>query len=431
VFWWLILNKSNIINFWDFSVKKHTDLNGVLADYVAEIIDFNWEYSLVRDWLPISNWQELKLIEWGDTIILNEWTDLIFNLSDGTQAKIIWPAEFSITKRKKWFEISLVDWKFFRIYSPESKSEIDIVTPELLIHQDKNQILDVHIAKEDKGEILVKNSWDNIKLAAKNNKEETTLMPTDLVSINQNTDTIDILEDSDVMSSFMSKNNISATFTLSTDKVEWPKIEPKTYIKETIAKQPKNIERENINKDSTIGLSTEEFNKETNQEEKIIEDKKDPLLEWIIEIVSSDLVITWNLDVDISSELWINIDNQQVPSQSQMKVLTTNLNSFFLMNTFESIYNGDKAQQNILNFANRINSISSSFWYTDRANPNLSSIKNTILTLKNKLEDNRYISPSYILQMKKIANWCDELSNPTHTDRESLKSVLPEELRLK
>ena len=120
-----------------------------------------------------------------------------------------------------------------------------------------------------------------------------------------------------------------------------------------------------------------------------------------------------------------------MPSQGQMKVLTTNLNSFFLMNTFESIYNGDNVQQNISNFADRINSISSSFWYADRAKPNLSSIKNTILTLKNKLENNRYISPSYILQMKKVANWCDELSNPTYTDRESLKSVLPEELKLK
>lgn len=432
VFWWRMLDKNNIIDFWNFSVERHINSNGVLADYVAEVIEFNWEYSLVRDWLTISNLQELKLIEWWDTVILNEWTDLVFNLSDGAQAKIIWPAEFSIARWKKWYEISLVDWKFFRIYSPESKSEINIVTPELLIHQDKNQVLDVHIAKEDKGEVLVKNSWDNIKLTAKkNNKEETTLMSKDLVSINQNTDTIDILKNSDLMSSFMSKNNISATFTLSTDNVEWPKIEPKTYIKETIAMQPKNIERENISKESTTGLSTEELNKETIQEEKTIENKKDPLLEWIIEIVSSDLVITWNLDANISSELWINTDNQQVPNQSQMKVLTTNLNSFFLMNTFESIYNGDKVQQNISNFADRINSISSSFWYADRANPNLSSIKNTILTLKNKLENDRYISPSYILQMKKVANWCDELSNPTHTDRESLKSALPEELKLK
>ena len=100
------------------------------------------------------------------------------------------------------------------------------------------------------------------------------------------------------------------------------------------------------------------------------------------------------------------------------------------MNLFESIYRHTDANQNISKFANRINSIASSFGYSDSASADLSSIKTTIQSLKNKLEKDWYISPSYILQMEKVVNWCDELKNPSQADRETLKSDLPLNLRL-
>jgi hypothetical protein len=100
------------------------------------------------------------------------------------------------------------------------------------------------------------------------------------------------------------------------------------------------------------------------------------------------------------------------------------------MNLFESIYNGDKVNQNISKFADRINAIAKSFGYPDRAEPSLSNIKDTILTLKSKLEKDWYISPSYVLQMEKVARWCDELANPSESDWESLNSDLPINLRL-
>ena len=37
---------------------------------------------------------------------------------------------------------------------------------------------------------------------------------------------------------------------------------------------------------------------------------------------------------------------------------------------------------------------------------------------------------NYILQLEKIAKWCDELSNPSQEDWETLKSNLPINLRL-
>ena len=266
----------------------------------------------------------------------------------------------------------------------------------------------------------MKNNWDDITVITKeNDNKKTVLAPEDLVSINKDTNTVDLLKDSDLMSTFMSKNNISATFTLSNDGIEKYLVEPKNISKETIVMKTNNIVKNNT--ESKIDNA---------HEEKIVKEE-DPLLEWIIEVIWSDLVITWDLDKTISTQLWINTDGQQVPNQNQMKILTTNLNSFFLMDMFEGIYSSDKRQQNISKLADRINSISSSFWYPDHASSNLSSIKSTILTLKTKLENDWYISPSYITQMDKVSKRCDELSNPSYTDWESLESMLPGELKLK
>jgi hypothetical protein len=51
--------------------------------------------------------------------------------------------------------------------------------------------------------------------------------------------------------------------------------------------------------------------------------------------------------------------------------------------------------------------------------------------LEAQLEKDYYIPDSDILQMEKVANWCDELKNPSKSDWESLKSALPINLRLR
>lgn len=422
VFWWLLLDRNDVIDFGIFSIQKHVNPGWVLADYVAEVVEFNWDCSLERNWVVIPNLQDLRLIEDGDTITLSEGTDLLFNLTDWTQSKIVWPAEFSITKWDEWYQISIIDGKFFRIYCPECVSDIEIVTPDLSIHQEKNQVLDVHIAKEENGNMLVKNDWDVVKVTTKRNdvEEESELVSTELVAITSDSEEISISTDSDLMSAFMAKNNISATFTLSTDDVQWPTIQPK---------QSKDVIAMDTQKDN-IATTWESVQLDESPVVNVVEEV-DPLLEWIIDVISSDVTVTEEIDENITQQLWLSSeDEQKVPSTDQMQSLKTNLNSFFLMNLFESIYNWDKVNQNISKFADRVNAVAKSFGYSDRADADLSDIKNTILTLKDKLEKDWYISPSYILQMEKVARWCDELKNPSQSDWESLSSNLPINLRL-
>ena len=220
VFGWLLLDRTQVVDFWIFSVKQNNTPNGVFADYVAEIVEFNGEYSLERNGKILKKSDKLNIIQDGDVVSFPEWTDLIFNLQDWTQAKIVWPAEFSITKTEKWYQISLFDGKFFRIYCPECTSDVEIITPDFSISQEKDQTLDLHIAKEENGEMLVKNDGDKITVKTKNSEKETEIkqVSSELVAIAPDSDKINVVEDGEIMLNFMAKNNISATlFTILFD----------------------------------------------------------------------------------------------------------------------------------------------------------------------------------------------------------------------
>ena len=103
---------------------------------------------------------------------------------------------------------------------------MEIVTPDFSISQEKDQTLDLHIAKEENGEMLVKNDGDKVTVKTKNseNKTEVKQISSELVAINSSSDKINHIEDQEVMINFMAKNNISVTFTLSTEDVQWPEI---------------------------------------------------------------------------------------------------------------------------------------------------------------------------------------------------------------
>jgi len=125
---------------------------------------------------------------------------------------------------------------------------MEIITPDFSISQQKDQILDIHIAKEENGEMLVKNDGDKITVKTKNSedKPEVKQVSTELVAINPNSEKINVVEDDEVMLNFMAKNNISATFTLSTDDVQWPEIK---------REEPTNL----------VVMQVEEENKEATQ----------------------------------------------------------------------------------------------------------------------------------------------------------------------
>ena len=66
------MDKTEVVDFGIFSVKQNNTPNGVFADYVAEIVEFNGEYSLVRDGKTVLNSDKLKTIQDGDVVSFPE-----------------------------------------------------------------------------------------------------------------------------------------------------------------------------------------------------------------------------------------------------------------------------------------------------------------------------------------------------------------------
>jgi hypothetical protein len=153
---------------------------------------------------------------------------------------------------------------------------MEIITPDFSISQEKDQILDIHIAKEENGEMLVKNDGDKITVKTKHSEEtEIKQISSELVAINPDSETIDVVEDSEVMLNFLAKNNISATFTLSTENVEWPTIKSEqqnNLIAIEMIQQSNNSSNSNINYNKTGSTNTEHV-------DLIVTEEKDPLLD--------------------------------------------------------------------------------------------------------------------------------------------------------
>jgi hypothetical protein len=122
--------------------------------------------------------------------------------------------------------------------------------------------------------MLVKNDGDKVTVKTKNSEKEVKQISSELVAINPNSDKINIIEDDEVMLNFMVKNNISATFSLSTENVQWPEIkheEKNNLVAIQAAPEHKST--------SQVNTKTEEKEDIVEEQVTTISEERDPLLE--------------------------------------------------------------------------------------------------------------------------------------------------------
>jgi hypothetical protein len=204
----MIEKQININNLFFSSTKGVT--SSVYAGYVAEIIEFNGEYSIQNGDKILSS----QYIHNGDIIFLKTGSEMIFTLDDDSQAKIVGPAEFSITKSKQnTYKIILIQGNFFKIFNETVNQDIEIIADDISIQANKHQTLDLQIAKEGK-EVMIKNNGGATKLTTqKNNATSEKTLVKEIVSIKGND--INNITDAQTFTNFLSRNNISETLSLS------------------------------------------------------------------------------------------------------------------------------------------------------------------------------------------------------------------------
>ncbi len=192
----------------DFSYEwfmVQNSLNEVNADYIASVVDFNWDFYIKHDWKyyktsNISNW---------DHIILKKWAEIIFNIDSKTKSKIVWPAKFSLNKTNDNYQLLISEWDFIQMESIDNNpSSIEVVLNNITVSSDKN--MNFLITKDD-NEYKINNQWSDITVTK--DEDIRKVKNQQLLAINEND--ITLIEDVEDFWQAITDNNISQTFAIA------------------------------------------------------------------------------------------------------------------------------------------------------------------------------------------------------------------------
>jgi hypothetical protein len=392
------------------------NLSSVYAGYIAEIIEFNGEYTIKNNDKILSS----QYIHNGDIICLKTGSEMLLTLNDNSQAKIVGPAEFSISQaQKNTYKILLIQGNFFKIFNETADNDIEIIADDISIQTNKNQTLDLQIAKEGK-EVIIKNDGGATKITTqKNNTKVEKTLTKEIICIKDHD--INSITDTKTFTDFLSKNNISETLSLSSSS------------------QSSGIDSLIVYHEVDKGDSISEI--ELLDPDFVVE-------EWLFADTTGVQFSSGEVNEEIKSDLGLQ-NEKKIPSPDQNSVLKTALNSFFLMNNVEKIAkatlenNTEKAEEYTKELSSKVHTIAASFGVDKESSATFASIKKFSSELKNTLSETYFIAPSYLTQLEKIADRCDYLTllAPIRTStgasatlqadlqRESLKSTLPAHLQ--
>ncbi len=196
----------------------------VHADYIANIINFKWQFDVEHDWKKITTLS----IQNNDIIYLpNVNSNLTFNLSDDTQAKIIWPAKIKLKKiEKDQYELFLYYWNFVKIQSLWNISnKLKLVADNLIIAQKNKWKYDFKYIKKWKKN-YIENNWTTL-FVINWNKFKTDVKKKQLLTVEWNSINLKTEEEfkkavksRQISQNFsISKKNINNNIKLNKDKV--------------------------------------------------------------------------------------------------------------------------------------------------------------------------------------------------------------------
>jgi len=327
-------------------------INEVSADYIANVIDFNWDFYIKHDdkyykTSNISNW---------DHVILKKWSEIIFNIDEKTKAKIVWPAKFELSKKDDDYKLLISQWDFIQMESINNQqSSIDILIDDIKVStKEKANFL---ITKND-DEYQINNQWQNITVTKDNNF--TQIKSKQLLSINNNE--VKVVENVKDFESAITQNNLSQTFAITDNTKDEEQEIVQTFINDI---DTNDTEITNTGIAKNLG---------------IVEDKQIPTEKQskeIHSILNNNFVMSDIKEIYKYHKLW---------NKQQYEVEKSNLN-----NRINKIYNLFNTKNNskdiVTNIENIKNELSTKYHIPSKYTENLQIIINRI----------RYIEDSEIL----------------------------------
>lgn len=204
------VNDENLQDYSRFAIKSPRT-NTVQADYIAQVIDVKGNFFIEHNGVLATT----NNIGNGDTILLKEEAQLVFEINSGTQSKIIGPAKLVIQKTDTDnYKLNLIYGNFIQMEGNDQKTQmIELTINDITVkQQDKTQPVNFKFVKNGKNQIFQNNGANMIVMQNNGNENPTTVSKQQVIAI-QNND-IKVFSSVDSFTKAVQQKNISQTFTL-------------------------------------------------------------------------------------------------------------------------------------------------------------------------------------------------------------------------
>ena len=386
IFLWDIPEFNEYRAFW---TEKTPSWNYVSADYIAEVLEINWDYIIEKEG---KTFQNSALFD-GDIIILKDNAKIIFNINDHIKTEVQWPAKFTINKVSTWkYHLFLMEWNYLKIDSEESDDILQVETDEMVVATEKDEKIALTLTK-NKTRTTLENKWSALVVTDKSEEEEITLEPEKLLTMAPN----DITHISDIkdFSSALSKG--------------W-----------------------NITYTTSITWEVQEQEKTTTE---ITYTELEDIISWDVFLTSTEKGVSGVDKESINSDLSYSTDEKIIPTENQLSQITAALNSSFLLWDVKELYIAKHSWDSSAITAAyrtilwRVKAVWDACWVTVSLDASASSILAQIAKVEEGM-DKYHFPPTKKNQLITLKNWISYIEGNTLSQNwEEFSAQLPGNLK--
>ena len=376
----------------------------VQADYVAKVVDFAGTFYIEKDGQTI---QTSNINDW-DIVVLQNNAQLVFNINTGTQAKITWPAKFTIQKKSdNNFRVNLMYGDYVEMKSLQAThvQGVELSVDNLLVSQwSKSSALNYQLVKQGDKRVI-KNNGSQLVVMNQNSQNKTSLDGKKILAIQGND--VSLFDNFDKFAKAINDKNLSQTFSLALNIVT----DTKTSVKSGV----------------TDIATTASVLK--------------PLA--TTEILS--IADTSSLDTSVPSiAAVVPSDQKVVPTPEQTKVLENKFYPSFVQSNLLDVsilyLGGDSAfSSSISILESRIKQVSDTFKIayqspTGTEQEKMFTLSVKLTDLKLAIDKKFYVPPKYLVNIQNTQKWVKYLSTQSFgalkwSSNEDIKKSIPASLK--
>ena len=192
------------------------------ADYIAKVVDFAWTFYIEKDGQTL----QTSNINDGDIVVLQDNAQVIFHIDTGTQAKITWPAKFTIQKKtENNYRINVMYGDYVEMKSLQANNVqwVELSVDDILVSQwSKSSPINYQLIKQGQKHVI-KNNGSKLIVMNQDSQNKTNLNNKQVLAIQGND--VSLFDSFDKFAKAINNKDLSQTFslalnTLSTDDVK-------------------------------------------------------------------------------------------------------------------------------------------------------------------------------------------------------------------